>query len=122
MFFFTQLNQVCFDDDGSSSPQDRITLPQLQKQLLEDYGTKPNFLSQFLKRAQMASSASASAFLRYHFLPSSAGEAHLDGATFASPYRRRPHFIVSKSQQLLASGGMTLRFVKARDAQPHNTP
>lgn len=33
-----QLNQVCFDDDGSSSPQDRLTLPQLQKQLLEDYG------------------------------------------------------------------------------------
>lgn len=32
-----QLNQVCFDDDGSSS-QDRMTLPQLQKQLLEDYG------------------------------------------------------------------------------------
>ena len=33
-----QLNQVCFDDDGSNSPQDRLTLPQLQKQLLEDYG------------------------------------------------------------------------------------
>lgn len=37
-FLFLQLNQVCFDDDGSSSPQDRLTLPQLQKQLLEDYG------------------------------------------------------------------------------------
>lgn len=36
--FSLQLNQVCFDDDGSSSPQDRLTLPQLQKQLLEDYG------------------------------------------------------------------------------------
>ena len=35
---FLQLNQVCFDDDNSSSPQDRLTLPQLQKQLLEDYG------------------------------------------------------------------------------------
>ncbi len=33
-----QLNQVCFDEDGSSSPQDRMTLAQLQKQLLEDYG------------------------------------------------------------------------------------
>lgn len=33
-----QLNQVCFDDDGSSAPQDRLTLAQLQKQLLEDYG------------------------------------------------------------------------------------
>eukprot|EP00061_Rhincodon_typus_P017856 g46749.t1 len=33
-----QLNQVCFDDDGSSSPQDRQTLPQLQSQLLEEYG------------------------------------------------------------------------------------
>lgn len=38
-----QLNQVCFDDDGSSSPQDRLTLPQLQKQLLEDYGMEPHF-------------------------------------------------------------------------------
>lgn len=38
-----QLNQVCFDDDGSSSPQDRLTLPQLQKQLLEDYGMKLHF-------------------------------------------------------------------------------
>ncbi|KAF3817820.1 hypothetical protein GH733_013107 [Mirounga leonina] len=32
------LNQVCFDDDGTSSPQDRLTLSQFQKQLLEDYG------------------------------------------------------------------------------------
>lgn len=38
-----QLNQVCFDDDGSSSPQDRLTLPQLQKQLLEDYGMELHF-------------------------------------------------------------------------------
>lgn len=38
-----QLNQVCFDDDGSSSPQDRLTLPQLQKQLLEDYGRALKF-------------------------------------------------------------------------------
>lgn len=38
-----QLNQVCFDDDGSTSPQDRMTLPQLQKQLLEDYGTTLGF-------------------------------------------------------------------------------
>lgn len=32
------MNQVCFDDDGTSSPQDRLTLSQFQKQLLEDYG------------------------------------------------------------------------------------
>uniref|UniRef100_A0AAQ4PGR5 Nuclear pore complex protein Nup93 n=1 Tax=Gasterosteus aculeatus aculeatus TaxID=481459 RepID=A0AAQ4PGR5_GASAC len=36
-YLWLKLNQVCFDDDGSSSPQDRLTLPQLQKQLLEDY-------------------------------------------------------------------------------------
>ncbi|KAJ0069582.1 hypothetical protein NL108_010406, partial [Boleophthalmus pectinirostris] len=36
-YLWLKLNQVCFDDD-SSSPQDRLTLPQLQKQLLEDYG------------------------------------------------------------------------------------
>lgn len=41
--FSLQLNQVCFDDDGSSSPQDRLTLPQLQKQLLEDYGMQLSF-------------------------------------------------------------------------------
>lgn len=40
---YLQLNQVCFDDDGSSSPQDRLTLPQLQKQLLEDYGMELHF-------------------------------------------------------------------------------
>ncbi|KAK1330657.1 hypothetical protein QTO34_010855 [Cnephaeus nilssonii] len=34
----SELNQVCFDDDGTSSPQDRLTLSQFQKQLLEDYG------------------------------------------------------------------------------------
>ncbi|XP_035013406.1 nuclear pore complex protein Nup93 isoform X2 [Hippoglossus stenolepis] len=37
-YLWLKLNQVCFDDDGSNSPQDRLTLPQLQKQLLEDYG------------------------------------------------------------------------------------
>uniref|UniRef100_A0A8C9Y5L7 Nuclear pore complex protein Nup93 n=1 Tax=Sander lucioperca TaxID=283035 RepID=A0A8C9Y5L7_SANLU len=37
-YLWLKLNQVCFDDDGSSSLQDRLTLPQLQKQLLEDYG------------------------------------------------------------------------------------
>uniref|UniRef100_A0A8C6PYQ8 Nuclear pore complex protein Nup93 n=1 Tax=Nothobranchius furzeri TaxID=105023 RepID=A0A8C6PYQ8_NOTFU len=38
-YLWLKLNQVCFDDDGSSSsPQDRLTLAQLQKQLLEDYG------------------------------------------------------------------------------------
>uniref|UniRef100_A0A674ANC9 Nuclear pore complex protein Nup93 n=1 Tax=Salmo trutta TaxID=8032 RepID=A0A674ANC9_SALTR len=37
-YLWLKLNQVCFDDDGSSAPQDRLTLPQLQKQLLEDYG------------------------------------------------------------------------------------
>ncbi|XP_064414648.1 nuclear pore complex protein Nup93 isoform X2 [Latimeria chalumnae] len=37
-YLWLKLNQVCFEDDGTSSPQDRLTLPQLQKQLLEDYG------------------------------------------------------------------------------------
>uniref|UniRef100_A0A3Q3J2F8 Nuclear pore complex protein Nup93 n=1 Tax=Monopterus albus TaxID=43700 RepID=A0A3Q3J2F8_MONAL len=37
-YLWLKLNQVCFDDDGSSSPQDRLPLPQLQKQILEDYG------------------------------------------------------------------------------------
>ncbi|MBN3311040.1 NUP93 protein, partial [Amia calva] len=37
-YLWLKLNQVCFEDDTSSSPQDRLTLPQLQKQLLEDYG------------------------------------------------------------------------------------
>eukprot|EP00069_Balaena_mysticetus_P019384 bmy_12185T0 len=38
MYNANKLNQVCFDDDGTSSPQDRLTLSQFQKQLLEDYG------------------------------------------------------------------------------------
>lgn len=40
LFGSLQLSQVCFNEDSSSSssPQDRLTLPQLQKQLLEDYG------------------------------------------------------------------------------------
>uniref|UniRef100_A0A8C0IGU5 Nuclear pore complex protein Nup93 n=1 Tax=Bubo bubo TaxID=30461 RepID=A0A8C0IGU5_BUBBB len=37
-YLWIKLNQVCFDDDGASSPQDRLTLSQFQKQLLEDYG------------------------------------------------------------------------------------
>uniref|UniRef100_A0A3B3QJD7 Nuclear pore complex protein Nup93 n=1 Tax=Paramormyrops kingsleyae TaxID=1676925 RepID=A0A3B3QJD7_9TELE len=37
-YLWLKLNQVCFEDDGGSSPQDRLTLTQLQKQLLEDYG------------------------------------------------------------------------------------
>ncbi|MFT7816859.1 nuclear pore complex protein Nup93-like [Arapaima gigas] len=37
-YLWLKLNQVCFEEDGSSSPQDRLMLPQLQKQLLEDYG------------------------------------------------------------------------------------
>ncbi|KAJ7312147.1 hypothetical protein JRQ81_006491 [Phrynocephalus forsythii] len=37
-YLWLKLNQVCFDDDGSSAPQDRLTLSQFQKQLLEDYG------------------------------------------------------------------------------------
>uniref|UniRef100_A0A6Q2X7X8 Nuclear pore complex protein Nup93 n=1 Tax=Esox lucius TaxID=8010 RepID=A0A6Q2X7X8_ESOLU len=37
-YLWLKLNQVCFDDDGSTAPQDRLTLAQLQKQLLEDYG------------------------------------------------------------------------------------
>ncbi|KAG8563193.1 hypothetical protein GDO81_015970 [Engystomops pustulosus] len=37
-YLWLKLNQICFDDDSSSSPQDRLTLPQFQKQLLEDYG------------------------------------------------------------------------------------
>ncbi|TSK38534.1 Nuclear pore complex protein Nup93 [Bagarius yarrelli] len=37
-YLWLKLNQVCFDEDGSSAPQDRLTLVQLQKQLLEDYG------------------------------------------------------------------------------------
>ncbi|KAM4721844.1 nuclear pore complex protein Nup93 [Rhinophrynus dorsalis] len=37
-FLWLKLNQVCFEDDASNSPQDRMTLPQFQKQLFEDYG------------------------------------------------------------------------------------
>uniref|UniRef100_A0A803TP72 Nuclear pore complex protein Nup93 n=1 Tax=Anolis carolinensis TaxID=28377 RepID=A0A803TP72_ANOCA len=37
-YLWLKLNQVCFDDDGSNAPQDRLTLSQFQKQLLEDYG------------------------------------------------------------------------------------
>uniref|UniRef100_A0A7N4NJD8 Nuclear pore complex protein Nup93 n=1 Tax=Sarcophilus harrisii TaxID=9305 RepID=A0A7N4NJD8_SARHA len=37
-YLWLKLNQVCFEDDGTSSPQDRLTLSQFQKQLLEDYG------------------------------------------------------------------------------------
>uniref|UniRef100_A0A8C3NTU9 Nuclear pore complex protein Nup93 n=1 Tax=Cyanoderma ruficeps TaxID=181631 RepID=A0A8C3NTU9_9PASS len=37
-YLWLKLNQVCFDDGGTSSPQDRLTLSQFQKQLLEDYG------------------------------------------------------------------------------------
>uniref|UniRef100_A0A674PP45 Nuclear pore complex protein Nup93 n=1 Tax=Takifugu rubripes TaxID=31033 RepID=A0A674PP45_TAKRU len=44
-YLWLKLNQVCFDDDGSSS-QDRMTLPQLQKQLLEDYGESHFLASQ----------------------------------------------------------------------------
>uniref|UniRef100_A0A8C3UYX6 Nuclear pore complex protein Nup93 n=1 Tax=Catharus ustulatus TaxID=91951 RepID=A0A8C3UYX6_CATUS len=37
-YLWLKLNQVCFDDGGTSAPQDRLTLSQFQKQLLEDYG------------------------------------------------------------------------------------
>ncbi|XP_039931134.1 nuclear pore complex protein Nup93 isoform X3 [Hirundo rustica] len=37
-YLWLKLNQVCFDDGSTSSPQDRLTLSQFQKQLLEDYG------------------------------------------------------------------------------------
>ncbi|XP_015224134.1 nuclear pore complex protein Nup93 isoform X3 [Lepisosteus oculatus] len=37
-YLWLKLSQVCFEEDGGSSPQDRLALPQLQKQLLEDYG------------------------------------------------------------------------------------
>lgn len=59
---FLQLNQVCFDDDSSSSPQDRLTLPQLQKQLLEDYGMK---LSHLYISSRKALWNEASLFLNY---------------------------------------------------------
>ncbi|MEE6499747.1 hypothetical protein FKM82_003573 [Ascaphus truei] len=38
-YLWLKLSQVCFGDDATSSPQDRLTLPQFQKQLFEDYGT-----------------------------------------------------------------------------------
>ncbi|XP_042196200.1 nuclear pore complex protein Nup93 isoform X1 [Callorhinchus milii] len=37
-YIWLKLNQVCFEDDVTSSPQDRQTLSQLQSQLLEEYG------------------------------------------------------------------------------------
>ncbi|KAM8947376.1 nuclear pore complex protein Nup93 [Pelodytes ibericus] len=37
-YLWLKLSQVCFEDDASSSPQDRLTLAQFQKQLFEDYG------------------------------------------------------------------------------------
>uniref|UniRef100_A0A670YE50 Nuclear pore complex protein Nup93 n=1 Tax=Pseudonaja textilis TaxID=8673 RepID=A0A670YE50_PSETE len=37
-YLWLKLNQVCFDETSSSAPQDRLTLSQFQKQLLEDYG------------------------------------------------------------------------------------
>uniref|UniRef100_A0A2K6V4G5 Nuclear pore complex protein Nup93 n=1 Tax=Saimiri boliviensis boliviensis TaxID=39432 RepID=A0A2K6V4G5_SAIBB len=37
-YLWLKLNQVCFDDDGTSSPQHRLTLSWFQKQSLEDYG------------------------------------------------------------------------------------
>ncbi|MEE6499745.1 hypothetical protein FKM82_003573 [Ascaphus truei] len=37
-YLWLKLSQVCFGDDATSSPQDRLTLPQFQKQLFEDYG------------------------------------------------------------------------------------
>ncbi|XP_028665210.1 nuclear pore complex protein Nup93 isoform X2 [Erpetoichthys calabaricus] len=37
-YLWLKLHQVCFEEECSTSPQDRQTLPQLQKQLLEDYG------------------------------------------------------------------------------------
>uniref|UniRef100_A0A8C7DZK9 Nuclear pore complex protein Nup93 n=1 Tax=Naja naja TaxID=35670 RepID=A0A8C7DZK9_NAJNA len=37
-YLWLKLNQVCFDENSSSAPQDRLTLSQFQKQLLEDYG------------------------------------------------------------------------------------
>nr|7ZOX_A Chain A, Nuclear pore complex protein Nup93 [Xenopus laevis] len=37
-YLWLKLSQVCFEDEANSSPQDRLTLPQFQKQLFEDYG------------------------------------------------------------------------------------
>uniref|UniRef100_A0A8C5Q147 Nuclear pore complex protein Nup93 n=1 Tax=Leptobrachium leishanense TaxID=445787 RepID=A0A8C5Q147_9ANUR len=36
-YLWLKLRQICFDE-SNSSPQDRLTLPQFQKQLFEDYG------------------------------------------------------------------------------------
>lgn len=62
-----QLNQVCFDDDGSSS-QDRMTLPQLQKQLLEDYGM--TFVSSSDKEMYTNAPYSALVFDFFHLVNS----------------------------------------------------
>ncbi|KAM4614069.1 nuclear pore complex protein Nup93 [Discoglossus pictus] len=37
-YLWLKLSQICFEDQASTSPQDRLTLPQFQKQLSEDYG------------------------------------------------------------------------------------
>nr|AAB49670.1 An4b [Xenopus laevis] len=37
-YLWLKLSQVCFEDEANSSPEDRLTLPQFQKQLFEDYG------------------------------------------------------------------------------------
>ncbi|XP_053304486.1 nuclear pore complex protein Nup93 [Spea bombifrons] len=37
-YLWLKLSQVCFEGDANSSPQDKLTLPQFQKQLFEDYG------------------------------------------------------------------------------------
>ncbi|KAG8437674.1 hypothetical protein GDO86_008399 [Hymenochirus boettgeri] len=37
-YLWLKMNQVCFEDEANSSPQDRLTLSQFQKQLFEDYG------------------------------------------------------------------------------------
>uniref|UniRef100_W5MME6 Nuclear pore complex protein Nup93 n=1 Tax=Lepisosteus oculatus TaxID=7918 RepID=W5MME6_LEPOC len=42
-YLWLKLSQVCFEEDGGSSPQDRLALPQLQKQLLEDYAGESHF-------------------------------------------------------------------------------
>ncbi|KAG8143929.1 putative Nuclear pore complex protein [Naja naja] len=42
-YLWLKLNQVCFDENSSSAPQDRLTLSQFQKQLLEDYGKRIAF-------------------------------------------------------------------------------
>ncbi|XP_053556246.1 nuclear pore complex protein Nup93 [Bombina bombina] len=37
-YLWLKLSQISFEDNASTSPQDRLTLPQFQKQLSEDYG------------------------------------------------------------------------------------